>query len=126
MAHVLRLGLTGGIGSGKSTVAALLETHGTKLVDADAISRATSAAGGSAIDALTREFGTGFITPDGALDRDRMRQATFADPQVRIRLEAIIHPEVYRHIREWLASLPAGTPSMIRATLSLTCWKACQ
>lgn len=100
MAHVLRLGLTGGIGSGKSTVAALLETHGTKLVDADAISRATSAAGGSAIDALTREFGTGFITPDGALDRDRMRALVYTDAGAKKRLEAIVHPLVGQEIAQ--------------------------
>ena len=98
MAHVLRLGLTGGIGSGKSTVAAMLEAHGASLVDADAISRATSAAGGSAISALALEFGAGFITPDGALDRDRMRELVYADASAKKRLEAIVHPLVGQEI----------------------------
>ena len=91
---MLRLGLTGGIGSGKSTVAAMLLARGAVIIDADAISRATTAVGGAAIEAIRRTFGTEYIDHQGALDRERMRMATFADPQVRARLEAIIHPLV--------------------------------
>jgi dephospho-CoA kinase len=90
----LRLGLTGGIGSGKSTVAALLAARGAAVVDADAISRATTAAGGAAIEALRTAFGPEAITADGALDRARMRHWVFADPSARQRLEAIVHPLV--------------------------------
>lgn len=90
----LRLGLTGGIGSGKSTVAALLATRGAVVIDADAISRETTAAGGAAIDALRAAFGAEAITSEGALDRARMRQQAFAAPSVRRRLEAIVHPLV--------------------------------
>ena len=90
----LRLGLTGGIGSGKSTVARLLQDQGAALIDADAISRAATAAGGSAIDALRAEFGSDFITAEGALDRDRMRAHVFAHPAARQTLEAVIHPIV--------------------------------
>ncbi len=98
MPQALRLGLTGGIGSGKSTVAALLVAHGARLVDADAISRASSAAGGSAISALAQEFGAAFITPQGALDRDRMRELVYADAGAKKRLEAILHPLVGQEI----------------------------
>lgn len=88
----LRLGLTGGIGSGKSTVAALLQQCGATVIDADAISRACTAPGGDAIAGIRNAFGPDFITPDGALDRDRMRACVFAQPEARQRLEAIVHP----------------------------------
>lgn len=91
---MLRLGLTGGIGSGKTTVAALFQQRGAVLIDADAISRQVTASGGLAIASIAHSFGAAFITDDGALDRARMRQASFADPHARARLEAIIHPLV--------------------------------
>jgi dephospho-CoA kinase len=90
----LRVGLTGGIGSGKSTVLAMLAKLGAAVIDADAISRSTTAAGGAAIAEISRVFGPGFVTPEGALDRERMRAHTFADAAARKRLEAIIHPLV--------------------------------
>jgi dephospho-CoA kinase len=90
------LGLTGGIGSGKSTVAALLAGRGAVIVDADAISRASTAAGGAAVPAIAAAFGADFVTPDGALDRDRMRALVFRDPDARHRLEAIVRPLVRR------------------------------
>ena len=91
---MLRIGLTGGIGSGKSTVADMLVAQGAALIDADAISRATTAPGGAAIAPIAAQFGPDVITPDGALNRDAMRQRVFADPSARKRLEAIIHPLV--------------------------------
>jgi len=90
----LRVGLTGGIGSGKSTVLAMLAKLGATAVDADAISRSTTAAGGAAIGEIERRFGPQFITAERALDRERMRAHSFADPQARKQLEAIIHPLV--------------------------------
>jgi dephospho-CoA kinase len=104
----VRLGLTGGIGSGKSTVAALLVEFGATLIDADAISRASTAAGGSAIEAVRAAFGGEFITADQAMDRDRMRARIFADPTARAQLEAIIHPIVRAEIDQQLAALPRG------------------
>ena len=104
----VRLGLTGGIGSGKSTVAALLVEFGATLIDADAISRASTAAGGSAIEAVRTAFGDEFITADQAMDRDRMRARIFADPTARAKLEAIIHPIVRAEIDQQLAALPRG------------------
>jgi dephospho-CoA kinase len=88
----LRIGLTGGIGSGKSTVAARLVERGAELIDTDAIARTLTLAGGSAIDAIRSAFGPAFIAADGALDRARMRETVFADAGARQRLEAILHP----------------------------------
>jgi dephospho-CoA kinase len=90
----LRVGLTGGIGSGKSTVAGLLADCGAAIVDADAISRQTTAVGGAAISLIARHFGADMVTDQGAMDRDRMRALVFSDPEAKRRLEAIIHPLV--------------------------------
>jgi dephospho-CoA kinase len=89
-----RLGLTGGIGSGKSTVASMLQTHGATVIDADAISRACTAPGGLAIGAIATTFGSGFVAADGSLDRERMRSLVFEKPSARQALEAIVHPLV--------------------------------
>ena len=91
---MLSLGLTGGIGSGKSTVAQMLVGQGATLIDADAISRATTAAGGSAIAQITAHFGRDAINAQGGMNRDVMRQLVFAEPNVKRQLEAIIHPLV--------------------------------
>jgi len=94
MAGLLRLGLTGGIGSGKSTVAAFLADLGAAVMDADAIARSVTAPGGPAIPLIRDTFGDEMITVEGALNRDRMRSLAFADASARKRLEAIIHPLV--------------------------------
>lgn len=96
----VKLGLTGGIGSGKSTVASLLAQQGAGVVDADAISRATTAANGMAIPQIRTHFGPAFVDDGGALNRDRMRQHVFANPQAKKELEAIIHPLVGQAIAE--------------------------
>ncbi len=93
LSRLFKLGLTGGIGSGKSTVATCLNTLGARTIDADTISRQTTAAGGSAISAIRQLFGEQYIS-DGSLDRDRMRQAIFSAPSARAQLEAIVHPLV--------------------------------
>ena len=90
----LRLGLTGGIGSGKSTVAQMLAARGAAVIDSDAIARSVTAANGSAMPAIAEAFGKEFVTPEGALDRDRMRALVFSDPSAKLRLEAIVHPLV--------------------------------
>ena len=90
----VRLGLTGGIGSGKSTVAALLAQAGAAVIDADAISRAATGTGGAALPAIHEAFGVHVFGAAGALDRAAMRALVSADPGARRRLEAIIHPIV--------------------------------
>ena len=87
-----RIGLTGGIGSGKSTVAALLVRHGATLVDSDAIARSLTAPGGAALEAIRVRFGAGVLGADGALDRQRMRDLAFTDTGSLAALEAILHP----------------------------------
>lgn len=91
---MLRVGVTGGIGSGKSTVAAMLVAAGAALIDADAISRDLTLAGGAAIEPLRKQFGDKVISPDGALSRPAMRELAFNDAAVKAQLEAIIHPLV--------------------------------
>ena len=94
MDRAIRLGLTGGIGSGKSTVAGMLQARGAAIIDADAIARACTAPAGAAIAAIAASFGDAFVTPDGSLDRPKMRALAFANPVAKQRLEAIIHPLV--------------------------------
>ncbi len=86
------IGLTGGIGSGKSTVASLFANLGVPVVDTDAISHQMTAAGGKAIPVLQNTFGKEFITPEGALDRIKMRRLVFTDSTAKARLESILHP----------------------------------
>jgi dephospho-CoA kinase len=88
----LKIALTGGLGSGKSTVSARFASHGIEIVDTDAISRELTAPGGMAIPALRADFGESVVAADGGLDRPRMRALAFADPAARARLEGILHP----------------------------------
>jgi dephospho-CoA kinase len=107
MAHACTVGLTGGIGSGKSTVAQMLAELGAVVIDADALARQVTQAGGAAIAAIAAEFGDQFIDSTGAVDRARMRDQVFADADARRRLEAIIHPLVQAQT-ELLAALAAA------------------
>ena len=112
MTTALRIGLTGGIGSGKSTVGAMLASLGAALVDTDLIARRLTAPGGAAIPAIVAAFGAGFIAADGSLDRPRMRLAAFEDASVRSRLEAILHPLIGIEVaRE--AGLAAAAPAIV-------------
>jgi|JI7StandDraft_1071085.scaffolds.fasta_scaffold00949_22 dephospho-CoA kinase len=108
MGPAVRVGLTGGIGSGKSTVAAMLAELGATVIDADAISRASTAAGGSAMGAIRAHFGPEFVTANGALDRDRMRARVFSEPAARAELEAIIHPLVRAEMAARCAAMRGG------------------
>jgi dephospho-CoA kinase len=103
---VLRVGLTGGIGSGKSTVAALLAGHGAVVVDADRIAREVVEPGTAGLAAVVAEFGEGVLAPDGSLDRPALAAVVFADPAARARLDAVVHPLVRRRAAELMAGLP--------------------
>lgn len=107
------IGLTGGIGSGKSTVAELFANLGVAIIDTDRISRALTAAGGAAMAAIRAAFGEAMVRPDGALDRSRMRERVFADDEARQRLEAILHPMIRAEAERQLAAVQGGTYAML-------------
>lgn len=92
------VGLTGGIGSGKSTVAELFAGHGAAIIDTDQIAHDLSAPGGAAIDAIRAEFGAAFLLSNGAMDRARMRDHVFSIPAAKLALEAILHPLIRREV----------------------------
>jgi dephospho-CoA kinase len=94
------VGLTGGIGSGKSTVADLFAAQSAAVIDTDLIAHQLTAVGGAAIPAIKESFGAGLILPDGAMDRAAMRERVFADPAEKKRLEAIMIPLIRRTTRE--------------------------
>lgn len=95
----MRLGVTGGLGSGKSSVARLFGELGAPVIDADQVAREVVAPGTPGLSAVIEAFGRDYLAPDGTLDRRRLGQLVFADPAARRRLEAIIHPEVIRAMR---------------------------
>lgn len=98
------VGLSGGIGSGKSTVAGMFEQCGAAVVDTDAISHELTRPGGDAIGAIRDAFGPGHIAADGSLDRARMRERVFRDPAAKARLEAILHPLIRERSRTSVAA----------------------
>ena len=105
-----RIGLTGGIGSGKSTFGALLQKRGAALVDSDQIARQVTGPGGAAIAAIVQRFGPEFVDDTGALDRGRMRELAYSAPDARTALEAIVHPLVSLHsTQQAQAAEDAGT-----------------
>jgi dephospho-CoA kinase len=103
---VLRIGLTGGIGSGKSTVAGLLAGRGARVVDADRIAREVVEPGTPGLEAVAAAFGPGVLTPEGALDRPALAAVVFADPEARRRLDGIVHPLVRARAAELVAAAP--------------------
>ncbi len=109
----LSIGLTGGIGSGKSTVAALLVAHGATLVDTDAIAHSLTAPGGAAMPALRQRFGDAVVGADGAMDRAEMRQLVFADPHAKLALEAILHPMIGSTAQAQAAAAQAARPGAV-------------
>jgi dephospho-CoA kinase len=111
-AAALRVGLTGGIGSGKSTVGRLLAQLGAIVIDTDLIARQMTQPGGAAIEPIAREFGLALVASDGALDRVRMRELVFSDPGAKQRLEAILHPLIGIET-ERLAAVSRGKPALV-------------
>ncbi len=102
----MRVGLTGGVGSGKSTVADLLATHGAVVIDADVLAREVVQPGTPGLKALVARFGTDILTADGSLDRPALARIVFADDRARADLNAIVHPLVARRSAELMAGLP--------------------
>lgn len=107
------VGLTGGIGSGKSTVADAFVRLGAGLVDTDHLAQALTAQQGAAIPALVAQFGADILAVDGSLDRAAMRQRVFADPEARRQLEGILHPMIRTAAREAIAA--SQTPYVVQA-----------
>ncbi len=97
---MFKLGLTGGIGSGKTHVANLLASWGASVIDTDLIAHQLTAPGGAAIEAIRSAFGAGLIDASGALDRARMRELVFAEPRRRVELEGILHPLIAEEVKK--------------------------
>ena len=109
-----RIGLTGGIGSGKSTFGAMLATRGFALIDADAVSRELTGVGGLAIAMIREAFGDSSIALDGSMDRNQMRTLVFSQPEAKAQLETILHPLIRASIAEKLAAIQdKGEPLVI-------------
>ena len=108
---MFKLGLTGGIGSGKTYVANLLAGWGASVIDTDLIAHALTAPGGAAMPAIQATFGDAFLTADGALNRAAMREKVFGDPAARRQLEAILHPLIGRETAA--AAVTASGPYLI-------------
>lgn len=109
---MLRVGLTGGVASGKSTVARLLAELGAAVLDADQVVEALYRPGGAGAIAVEREFGDGVLSPEGAVNRRALAERVLSDPQARRRLEALVHPLVQSEVASWLEAR-AGTPTPV-------------
>lgn len=115
-ARRISIGLTGGIGSGKTTVADMFAARGASIIDTDLIAHQLTALDGPAIPAIRSQFGESFLTPEGAMDRARMRAYVFAEPSAKARLEAILHPLI-RIETERAASAATGEYLMFAVPL---------
>ncbi len=110
----LQWGLTGGIGSGKSTVGAMLQKLGAVLIDTDALARSLTTPGGSAMPAIERTFGATMVAPDGSLDRAAMRALAFGNPDAKRQLEAILHPLIGAETKQLAqAAMQANAPVVV-------------
>lgn len=111
MKTMWRVGMTGGIGSGKSTAAGLMRQMGADVIDADALARQCTEAGGRAIPSIRERFGAEMVTAEGAMDRQRMRELVFKEPAAKQALEAIVHPMVGLAIQE--ATAKSHSPCLV-------------
>ncbi|MEP0773336.1 MAG: dephospho-CoA kinase [Acidobacteriota bacterium] len=116
---MLRVGLTGGVASGKSTVAGLLAERGAAVLDADQVVEALYRPGGAGTIAVEREFGRGVMSPEGGVNRRALAERVLSDPQARRRLEALVHPLVQGQVASWLdARAETSTPvAVVEAAL---------
>ena len=110
---MFRVALTGGIATGKSYCLSRFAALGVPVIDADALARDAVGPGSVGLAAVVARFGESVLLPGGALDRAALGRVVFGDAKARAALEAIVHPEVYRRVREWFANMPAGTPLAI-------------
>ena len=115
----MRLGITGGIGSGKSTVCALLADKGIPVIDADAISRACTAPGGAALPAIAQAFGDAVFEAPGILNRDAMRALVFDQPKARAQLQALLHPMIAAEIERQASQAALASPPCIAFDIPL-------
>ena len=113
---MLLVGLTGGIGSGKSTVARLLERRGAAVIDADQLAREAVTKGTSGFDRVVDAFGRGVVSPDGELDRSALANRIFSDPAQKAALEAILHPEVARRFSDQVEAFRATDRIVVYVT----------
>ncbi len=113
---MLRIALTGGIASGKSTVAQLFIALGAKLIDTDQVAREIVTPGAPSLLAIVARFGNSVLAPDGTLDRARLRQLVFADPAARADLEAIMHPAIRARVAQ-LSTTTGGPYQLIAVPL---------
>ena len=110
---MLRVALTGGIATGKSYCLQRFAMLGVPTIDADVLAREAVAPGSAGLAAVAVRFGAAVLRSDGTLDRTALGRIVFADSKARASLEAIVHPEVYRRIRDWFANQPSGVPLAI-------------
>lgn len=110
---MLRVGLTGGIATGKTTVVAMLRQLGCRVLEADKIAHQTMEPGGAAYGEVVREFGREILTPDGLVDRQKLGPIVFADPKRLARLNAIVHPPVLEEQSRQLAAIERSDPYAI-------------
>lgn len=110
---MLQVALTGGIATGKSYCLARFAELGVPTIDADRLARLAVAPGSPGLAAVAHRFGAAVVRADGTLDRAALAKIVFADRIARTDLEAIVHPDVYRRIRDWFAQVPLGTPLAI-------------
>ena len=110
---MLQVALTGGIATGKSYCLGRFAALGIPTIDADRLAREAVAPGSPGLAAVAQRFGAHIVREDGTLDRAALARIVFSDRTARADLEAIVHPDVYRRIREWFAQLPHGTPVAI-------------
>jgi len=115
----LRLGITGGIGSGKSTVCTLLAQKGIPIIDADAISRACTAPGGAALPGIAQAFGDAVFEAPGILNRDAMRALVFDQPKARVKLQALLHPLIATEIERQATQAATLSPPCIAFDIPL-------
>jgi len=108
MGNILRIGLTGGIGSGKSTACRIFAESGVPVIDADQIAHKLSAKGQPAYQEINRLFGDKVIQADGELDRNKIRKIVFDDNEARLKLESILHPLIYNEIDKLVSEIESG------------------